>query len=236
MLDDIIYCSRYSKLDKLFCVTAYVLRFVNAFKHRIKKESSNNDKQLTADKIDQAEQLWIRSLQAKSFLVEITFLKSHSNQAPPIRIHQFGLFLDHTSLFRFWGRVNNATLSSTTKNPVFLPTKHPWIKLLILHVHHQVKHSGINDTLPTIREKFWILRGRQAVKRVIRCCVTCNKLEGMPYSSVMALDLPSFLVSEDPPFTHTGIDFAAPMYVHDALAQDSSTSKAYVCFFTCCST
>ena len=152
MLDEIIDCSRYSKLDKLLCVTAYVLRFVNALKHRIKKESSNNDKQLTADKIDQAEQLWIRSLQAKSFLVEMTFLKSHSNQAPPIRIHQFGLFLDHISLLRCWGRVNNATLSSTTKNPILLPTKHPWIKLLILHVHQQVKHSGINDTLATIRE------------------------------------------------------------------------------------
>ena len=58
----------------------------------------------------------------------------------------------------------------------------------------------------------------------------------MPYSSVMAPDLPSFQVSEDPPFTHTSIDFASLMYVYDALAQGSSTLKAYVCLFTCCST
>ena len=52
----------------------------------------------------------------------------------------------------------------------------------------------------------------------------------------MAPDLPSFRVSEDPPFTHTGIDFTGPMYVQDASAHGSSTSKAYVCLFTCCST
>ena len=130
---------------------------------------------------------------------EITFLQSRRNQAPPIRVHLFGLFLDYTGLLRCRGRVNNATLSSATKNPILPPTKHPWIKLLILHVHHQVKHSGIIDTLATVREKFWILQGRQAVKGVIRHCVTCNKLEGMYYSSVMPPDLPSFRVSESRP-------------------------------------
>ena len=239
LLDEIIDCTRYSKMDKLLCVTAYVLRFVEALKHHIKKgnpSTNNNNVQLTVEEINKAEQFWIQSLQVKSFLTETTFLQSRRNQVPPIRVHQFGLFLDSTGLLRCRGRVNNATIPSTTKNPILLPTKHPWIRLLILHVHHQVKHSGITDTLATIREKFWILRGRQAVKGVIRGCVTCNKLEGMSYSSVMPPDLPSFRVSEEPPFTHTGVDFAGPMYVHEAAAHCSDTSKAYICLFTCCST
>ena len=52
----------------------------------------------------------------------------------------------------------------------------------------------------------------------------------------MPPDLPSFRVSEDPPFTHTGIDFAGPMYLREVSAQDASTSKAYICLFTCGST
>ena len=238
MLDEIIDCTRYSKLDKLLGVTAYVLRFVNILRlsNNGDQGSTHNSKQLIVEEIDNAEKLWIRSLQAKSFLAELAFLQSQSKQVPPVRIHQFGLFIDHAGLLRCRGRVNNAILSTATKNPILLPTKHPWINLLISHVHQRVKHSGITDTLSTIREKFWILRGRQAVKRVIKCCIVCNKLEGMPYSSVMPPDLPSFRVSEDPPFTYTGIDFAGPMYLREASAQDASTSKAYICLFICCST
>ena len=99
LLDEIIDCTRYSKLDKLLYVTAYVLRFVNALKHCNKKGNPGTDSnvQLTVEEIDKAEQLWIHSLQVRSFLIEITFLQS-CNQAPPIRVHQFGLFLDDTGL------------------------------------------------------------------------------------------------------------------------------------------
>ena len=71
LLDEIIDCTRYSKMDKLLCVTAYVLRFVEALKHRIKKgnpSTNNNNVQLTVKEINKAEQFWIQSLQVKSFL------------------------------------------------------------------------------------------------------------------------------------------------------------------------
>ena len=54
---------------------------------------------------------------------------------PSVRIHQFGLFIDRAGLLRCRGRVNNAILSTATKNLILLPTKHPWINLLISHVH-----------------------------------------------------------------------------------------------------
>ena len=68
-----------------------------------------------------------------------------------------------------------------------------------------------------------ILRGRQIVKGVIKRCIVCNRCEGMPCLSVMLPGLPSFRVSEDPPFTHIGIDFVSPMYLREASAQDAST-------------
>jgi len=74
------------------------------------------------------------------------------------------------------------------------------------------------------------------VKKVLRKCVICNKVEGMPYATVSPPDLPSFQVSEDPPFSHTGIDYASPLYVHKQSSEGPTMSKAYVCLFTCCST
>ena len=42
-------------------------------------------------------------------------------------------------------------------------------------------------------------------------------------------------VSDDPPFTHTGIDFAGPLYTSEKGANEED-SKTYVCLFTCAST
>ncbi|XP_074608745.1 uncharacterized protein LOC141863176 [Acropora palmata] len=42
--------------------------------------------------------------------------------------------------------------------------------------------------------------------------------------------LPSSRVSDDPPFSNTGIDFAGPLYTSD------NGSKIYICLFTCAST
>ena len=73
MLYEIIDCTRYSKLDKLLSVTAYVLRFVNILRlsNNGDQGSTHNSKQLIVEEIDNAEKLWIRSLQAKSFLAEL---------------------------------------------------------------------------------------------------------------------------------------------------------------------
>ena len=87
-------------------------------------------------------------------------------------------------------------------------------------------------TLTTIREEYWILKGRQAVKQVIQHCVTCKTMDGLAYPAVNPPDLPNTLVSDDPPFSNTGIDFAGPLYVNQAM----QSIKTYVCLFTCAST
>ena len=59
-----------------------------------------------------------------------------------------------------------------------------------------------------------ILKGRQAVKQVIQHCITCKKMDGLAYPAVNPPDLSSTRVSDDPPFSNTGIDFAGPLYVN----------------------
>ena len=64
----------------------------------------------------------------------------------------------------------------------------------------------------------------------------CKKLEGQPYPLPRAPDLPEQRVSDDPPFTYTGVDFAGPIYTKDTIVTDKGENKAYVCLFTCAST
>ena len=66
----------------------------------------------------------------------------------------------------------------------------------------------------------------------------CQRYEGAFYPSIPSPDLPEICVSDDPPFTHTGLDFAGPLsFQSNSSAHDSCVKeKAYICLFTCAST
>ena len=80
------------------------------------------------------------------------------------------------------------------------------------------------------------MAGRRAVKRVLKRCVICKKLDGLSHPTCNSPDLPKVLVSEDPPFTHVGIDFAGPLYVLASTSSENVEEKCYVCLFACATT
>jgi hypothetical protein len=241
-LRKIMDINRFSSLKKLLRVTAYVLRFIEALKTKKQDQppTVQTMKQPTGSEIKQAELLWTKSIQATSFENEISFVSSKDSKSiEPIYVKQFGLYLDDDQLLRCKGRLNNASLNPGSKNPILLPSKSPFVELLIRDVHDQVKHSGVRDTLTTIRERYWVIRGREATKRIIKRCVICRKAEGSPYGATTPPDLPASRVSEAPPFTNVGLDFAGPLFVregHDKEGSSENSIKVYVLLFTCAST
>ena len=86
-----------------------------------------------------------------------------------------------------------------------------------------------------MRDQFWIMRGRQTVKKSMKRCVRCRKVEGKHVSLPQQPYLPDERVLDDPPFMHTGIDFTGPLYTSEKGANEED-SKTYVCLFTCAST
>ena len=123
-------------------------------------------------------------------------------------------------------------MPTETKEPILLPSKHHFTKLVIKEEHKQVHHNGIKSTLNGVREKYWVLQGRETVKRVLRWCVTCKKIDGKAFQSPRKLALPSSRVSDEPPFSNTGIEFAGPLFAKEK----DETVKSYICLFTCAST
>jgi hypothetical protein len=62
-------------------------------------------------------------------------------------------------------------------------------------------------------------------------------MEGKPFATPKIPQLPPERVSEEPPFTNTGIDFAGPLYVKLPSQSGSKDSeKVYIALFTCAST
>jgi len=179
---------------------------------------------------------WIKSIQASNFEAEINFLIKNSQLTPLPRVKQFGLYKDDKGVLRCKGRRDNADLPTTSKNAILLPSKNDFVSLLIKDVHVKVKHNGVRDTLTTLREKYWVLRGREATKRIVKECVICRKFEGVPFKPQSTPDLPDMCVTDAPPFTYTGVDFAGPLYVASPTHQQSTekiSEKVYICLFTC---
>ena len=234
-IDQIIDIKRFHDLTDLLRVTALVVKIARKWKNRIRNEGTRGEEtSLNAADLKEAENLWIKSVQATSFAKEIEFLKRKDQKStPPTYVTQFGLYIQE-GIVKCKGRMNNANLPGSTRNPILLPAKHEFVQLIIKKGHESVKHCGLRDTLTTLRERFWILRGREAVKRVIKKCVICLRINGMPYKAQSTPDLPSERVSDDPPFTHVGLDFAGPLNIVNEHANESS--KVYVCLFTCAST
>ena len=154
-----------------------------------KKSTEEATKELTASEVNRAASVWIRTIQNNSFTSELEFLKCDNQRLPQNRVRQFGLFLDGDQLMRCKGRIKHANLESDSKHLILLPSKHPFVDLIIRDTHTRVKHSGIRNTLTTIRKRFWVLRGRQAVKRILKRCVICRRAEGVPFSTPPSPDL-----------------------------------------------
>jgi hypothetical protein len=66
----------------------------------------------------------------------------------------------------------------------------------------------------------------------LKRCVICKKIERKAFHSPREPSLPSFQVSDEPPFTNIDIDYAGPLFVNES----DETIKSYVCLFTCAST
>ena len=99
--------------------------------------------------------------------------------------------------------------------------------LIAKHCHEKVSHNGRKKT--ELRSKFWIIRGRQFVRKVIHKCMLCRRHNGKSYRPPDSPVLPPLRVTEDYPFSYTGVDFAGPLYVKES--QDEK--KVYTALFTC---
>ena len=95
-------------------------------------------------------------------------------------------------------------------NPVYLEDG-PFTQRLIQHVHAQLKHLGVANTMAALREEWWIPRLRTLVKKEIRRCNVCKVFATKPYGARTSSILPEFRTEVSRPFQYVGVDFAGPL-------------------------
>ena len=187
----IITPDNYSSLERLLAVTAYVQWFIANLKQR---QPSKPTGPLNPAELNTVRLKWIKACQEQAFTSEISALKSQhgakcSNKTS-ILVRQLQLFLNRDGFIRYGGRIHNAPLSDTARFPYLFPQKHTFTKLLIYSLYNSLFHGGVNSTLTTLRQQYWISSGRQYIKGLLRYCNICKRHNGKPYPAPEPAQLP----------------------------------------------
>ena len=144
-------------------------------------------------------------------------------------------FIDQNGLLRVGGRLINAKLTYEEKHPVLLPTRYYVTDLIIKEAHFNYHHAGIQSTLFYLRHKFWLLDGKNQVRKIVRNCLVCLRHRPNPIQYQMA-NLPAYRVNAASAFLCTGVDFFGPMYIKEKKFRNRVKLKSYGCVFICMST
>ncbi|GFT88094.1 integrase_H2C2 domain-containing protein [Nephila pilipes] len=155
----VIDITHYSSYTKLLRVTAWILRFL----HNCRNEQSFLFES-TAEELQKAKDYWILNVQQQCFHVEMEALENNRPLSTTSKIARFNPFLKNNQI-RLGGRLQFAPLSTDVRHPLLLEGNHPFVLLLIKNTCVRLHHLGTRIVLSELRSDFWILRGRQAIKK-----------------------------------------------------------------------
>lgn len=125
------------------------------------------------------------------------------------------------------GRLGNSTLDEETKSPIILaPNTHQ--ARLIIQEAHGTYHRGVEHTISTVRQCYWIPKIRQHVRKIVNRFVKFRRINGHPFPYPSTTDLPERRVARSHPFQHVGIDFFDLPTTSDC----TGSTRPYGCIFT----
>jgi hypothetical protein len=61
----------------------------------------------------------------------------------------------------------NSNLPISAQTPILLDKNHHLTKLVVMDAHRHVMHNGVQETLAELRSSYWVIRGRQFVRKLI---------------------------------------------------------------------
>ncbi len=157
----------------------------------------------------------LKHVQLESFPEDYHLLESGKTVKPSSRLVALAPEMDPSNgLIRVGGRLRRvADLADSVVHPVVLDSKHPVTHLIIHHYDNQLHHPGSEWLFAEIRMHYWILRGREAVRRFQLTCLECRRWRGQPSVPQMS-DLPSArLQLYKPAFHSRGIDCFGPFII-----------------------
>ena len=152
----------------------------------------------------------VRSPQKSYYSGDIFRMSSGIQVHKTSRIMSLNPYLDKNGLLRVEGRLEHAKRKAKTRFPLIISHDHPLARLIILHGHETVRHTGKIGTLAEIRGRYWITKSLATVGKNIRNCITC-RMAGAKAKPPRMAPLPAHrLQSHIRPLTNVGIDYFGP--------------------------
>lgn len=180
------------------------------------------------------EQRILRLIQKTQFSDEITRI-SNSERVKGTKLATLNPMIDGSGLLRVDGRLQNANIPISQKHPILLPSRHHVTDLIIREIHERNFHAGIQSTLYAICHRFWLVDGKNQIRKVVRYCVRCIRFRASPVKYKMA-NLPKSSFEEVTAFHNIGVDFFGPMFIKEKKQRNRGRIKIYDCVFICMST
>ena len=129
---------------------------------------------MTVKEMDMAEHEVIKFVQMESFGEDIRLIRTKGIVSHSSSIHMFDPILVDNFVC-VGGRLKNVSVEvSVAKNPIIIPKHHHVVKLIVRHCHGISGHSGQEYVLSLVRQKFWLIKGRTTVRKVLKNCFKCD--------------------------------------------------------------
>ncbi|GFX96398.1 integrase catalytic domain-containing protein [Trichonephila clavipes] len=168
------FFQKFSSWNKLKRVVAYCLRFVkNCSLSACKRRKSF----LTTAELSEAEKGIVKFIQRDHFSMEVSYLSAGKQLPSTNKLIPLTPFYDDSGIIRVGGRLKNSILADSQKHPILLPKTDHVVNLIISDYHLKLLHAGPQLLQAALREKFWILSARDAVRRVVRISTKAVHLE-----------------------------------------------------------
>ncbi|KAI5738688.1 hypothetical protein M8J77_009940 [Diaphorina citri] len=213
---------KFNSFNKLVNVTCYVLKFI-----RLCRRQKENKGNISIIEYEESKLSWIKFAQHQKFASTLQELKrGHKDQLS----QQLGLVLDENNILRCKGTFVELKVDGKSCFPMLLPRGNHISTIIVNDIHTSGYHTGVSQTLASVRLHYWLPQGRSEVSKILHKCLTCRKYKNGPYRMPQFSFYPSYRLNQNVAFTYTGVDYFGPLHVKDQ-------NKGMWCvIFTCMTT
>ena len=233
-MEHLIQKNRYSNFHRLILIHAKVLEFIHKLKCKVRSKNPDRFQDLEKDQnfFNLATMHVIRTEQRICFPEIFAYfdLKNPLLKDIPNLVRQLNVYKDITGLLRVRSKFKRFSKEfKSSYFPILLP-KDSWLTdLIIMNLHEKFAHAGCYTLLNELRKKFYIPTYFSNVKRVLKSCISCRKMN----ERTVKLNQSSYrevrLHPCEVPFGYCYLDYMGPFQTR----QGNQKVKVWLLVITC---